>query len=128
MQRIGIDYGTKKIGIALSDESGAMAFPHSVILNDAQFLKKIEALIAQRKVKEIVIGHSLNLNGTPNPLQADIKNLVMDLTLNLGLPIHLEPEQYSSREAATITGKNDKIDASAAALILNSYIIKQKNL
>jgi len=128
MQRIGIDYGTKRIGIALSDESGTMAFPHSVIPNDAQFLEKIETILTERSVKEIVIGQSLNLDGKPNKLQSEIENLVMDLTLSTGLPIHLEPEQYSSREASAVTGKNDQIDAAAAAIILNSYITKQKNV
>lgn len=128
MQRMGIDFGSKKIGIALSDESGVMAFPHSVIPNDDKFLDKIEAIINERNVKEIVIGQSLNLDGSPNKIQAAIENLVMDLTLATGLPIHLEPEQYSSREATHITGKNKQIDAAAAAIILNSYLTKQKNI
>jgi len=127
MQRIGIDYGSKKIGIALSDESGVMAFPHSVIPHDKKHLGEIVRLIAERNVEEIVIGHSLNLDGNPNKIQAMIESFMMDLTLETGLPIHLEPEQYSSREAAIITGKNEQIDASAAAIILNSFITKQKN-
>ena len=128
MQRLGIDYGSKKIGLALSDESGTLAFPHSVIPNDAEYRKKIERLIDERKVQEIVIGQSLNLDGSPNQIQAEIEELVTDLTLATGLPVHLEPEQYSSRQAASETGKNKQIDASAAAIILDSYITKQKNL
>lgn len=125
---MGIDFGSKKIGVALSDESGVMAFPHSVILNDGQYLKTLEKIIADRNVREIVIGHSLNLDGSPNKIQSSIEECIMDLTLSTGLPIHLEPEQYSSQEAARITGKNQQVDASAAAIILNSFIEKQKNI
>ncbi len=127
MQKLGIDFGSKKIGLALSDESGSMAFPHSVIPNNSEHVKKIEALISERNVQEIVIGHSKNLDGTDNKIQGAIESLMMDLTLATGLPIHLEPEQFTSQEAIRITGKNDQIDASAAALILNSYITKQNN-
>jgi len=126
MKRMGIDFGSKKVGIALSDDSGVMAFPHGVIPNDKRLQQQVESLIQKNLVEEIVIGHSLNLDGTPNSIQADIESFMMDLTLAVGLPIHLEPEQFSSQEAARITGKNTQVDAAAAAIILNSFICKQK--
>lgn len=125
MQRMGIDFGTKKVGIALSDESGVMAFPHSVMPNDEKLLSNIEALIANRSVAEVVIGYSLNNAGEPNPVHALVEEFMMNLTLATGVPIHLEPEQYSSQQAAQITGKNSQTDAAAAALILDSFITKQ---
>ena len=123
---MGIDFGSKKIGIALSDDSGAMAFPHAVVPNDKNFLSYVKDLVHQKGVAEIVIGHSLDNEGKPNPLHKAVEEFITDVTLELGLPIHLEPEQYSSKEAAQIQGKNDKLDASAAAIILNSYIAKHK--
>ncbi len=125
MRRIGIDYGTKRIGIALSSEDGSMAFPHDVWQNDGMVLKKLEQLIEEKAVKEIVIGHSKNKDGTDNAVQAAITELVTDLTLALGIPIHLEPEQYSTQAALRIQGRNAQTDAAAAALILDSYIMKQ---
>lgn len=127
MRKLGIDYGMKNVGLALTDESGTMAFPHSVIPNDKNLQKTIEDLIESEGVVEIVIGHSVNRDGTDNPVQSYIQELMTDLTLAVGLPIHLEPEQYTSQQASRITGKNGQIDASAAAIILESFITKQQN-
>jgi len=127
MQRMGIDFGSKKIGIALSDESGVMAFPHSVIPNDTQFFKTIQALVAERQVKEIVIGHSLDLEGKPNQIHFAVEEFITDVTLNIGIPVHLEPEQYSTQQAARTMGQNAQTDAGAAAIILDSYLTKLKN-
>lgn len=126
MQRMGIDFGTKKIGIALTDESGVMAFPHEVIPNDKNLLKYIETLINKRKVKEIVIGMSLDNDGKPNDVHKLVEEFMMDITLSVGIPVHLEPEQYSTQQAARIQGRNQQTDAAAAALILDSFITKNK--
>ncbi len=126
MRKLGIDYGTKKLGLALTDESGSMAFPHSVIPNTPDVLKKILTLISKEKVGEIVIGHSLDRNGKPNAVHALVEALMLDLTLETGLPIHLQPEQYTTQAAIQLQGKNANTDASAAALILDAFITKSK--
>jgi len=122
---MGIDYGTKRVGVALSDESGAMAFPHIVLDNNEELLTKLESLIEDRNVKVIVIGHSLDRDGLPNKLHTAVEELIGDLTLRVGLPIHLHPEQYSTQEAMIGQGRNAQTDASAAAIILNSFITKK---
>ncbi len=126
MRLMGIDYGTKRVGVALSDEGGAMAFPHIVLDNDGKLLDKLEEIIEERGVAEIVIGHSLGRDGRPNPVHAAVEELIGDLTLHVGLPIHLEPEQYSTQEALRDQGRTAQTDASAAAIILNSFITKKK--
>lgn len=122
MRYLGIDYGSKRVGVALSDESGRMAFPHIVLDNNQELLNQLEKLIEERGVKEIVIGHSINRDGRPNKLHAAVEELIGDLTLRVGLPIHLHPEQYSTQEAMIGQGRNAQTDASAAAIILNSFI------
>lgn len=119
---MGIDYGSKRVGIALTDEGGVMAFPHSVLPNDKDLQNTIEKIIADEKVAEIVMGHSLDREGEPNAIHTHVEALMMDLTLSIGIPIHLQPEQYTTQEATRLQGKNDQVDASAAAIILNSYI------
>lgn len=126
MRLMGIDFGSKKVGIALTDESGVMAFPHSVIPNDAKLLKTIETIVLEKHVGEIVIGYSLNKDGKENRIHASVEEFMTDLTLALGVPIHLEPEQYSTQQALRIQGRNDQTDAAAAAIILDSFISKQK--
>lgn len=125
MRKMGIDYGTKNVGIALTDEGGVMAFPHEVLPNDRQLQEKLEQLIEEKAVTEIVIGHSLDRDGNPNDIHTAVEALMTDLTLSVGIPIHLQPEQYTSQEAKRIQGKNKQIDASAAAIILNSFLTQQ---
>jgi putative holliday junction resolvase len=126
MRFLGIDYGSKRVGLALSDEAGKMAFPHKVLPNSPTLLKELEGIINEKAVSEIVIGHSLDKNSQPNKIQAAIENLVTDLTLATGLPIHLEPEQFSTQAALQIQGRNDMTDAAAAALILDGFITRRK--
>lgn len=123
---MGIDYGTKRVGVAISDEGGSMAFPHLVLDNDAKLLDKLEEIINERQVGAVVMGHSLSRDGQPNPVHAAVEELIGDLTLRVGLPIHLEPEQYSTQAALRLQGRTGQTDASAAALILDAYISKRK--
>jgi len=127
MRYLGIDYGTKRVGLALSDESGVMAFPHSVLENNANLLKSILSIIEEEEVKVVVIGHSIDKDGKENVIHEEVKELITELTLETGLPVHLEPEQYSTQEAITIQGRNKQTDASAAAIILNSFLTKSKH-
>lgn len=123
---MGIDFGSKNIGLAFTDESGSMAFPHGVIPNDGKMLKTILTLIEQKNVQEVVIGHSVDYSGKANKIHAAVEEFMMDLTLAIGIPIHLEPEQYSTQQAIRIQGKNSQTDAAAAAIILDSFITRKK--
>jgi putative holliday junction resolvase len=123
---MGIDYGHKKVGIAFSDEAGMMAFPHGVVPNDARLFSVILKLVKEKGVHEIVIGHSLNKDGKENKIHASVEDLMLQITLELGLPVHLEPEQYSTQQAIRIQGKTATTDASAAAIILDSFITRKK--
>ncbi len=127
MRILGIDYGSKRVGTALTDDKGMMAFPHVVFPNDAQLVAKIEKLINEKDVSEIVIGHSLGRDGQPNIIHQAVESFITDLTLATGLPIHLEPEQYTTQEAIRFQGKSDKTDAAAASIILNSFLMRNKN-
>ncbi len=122
MRLLGIDYGTKRVGIAVSDVSGKMAFPHSVLKNDASLLEEIGHIVDEYEVQKIVIGHSLNKDMSPNNVQSDIETLVTDITLEWGLPVHLQSELFSTQAALRIQGRNAATDASAAALILDAFI------
>lgn len=126
MRKLGIDYGSKRVGTALTDDKGMMAFPHTVFPNDAKLVANLEKLITEKEVGEIVIGYSLGRDGQPNKIHAAVENFMTDLTLATGLPIHLEPEQYTTQEATRFQGKSDKTDAAAASIILNSFIMRKK--
>ncbi len=123
---LGIDYGKKRVGVALSDEVGMMAFPHKVFPNDQELVKNLCEVITKMKVSEIVIGHSLDKEGKPNLIHEKVEGLITDLTLETGLPIHLEPELYTTQAALRIQGRNAMTDAAAATLILDNFILRNK--
>ncbi|MCR4306660.1 MAG: Holliday junction resolvase RuvX [Candidatus Yonathbacteria bacterium] len=122
---LGIDYGTKRVGIALSDDGGSMAFPRTVLPNNKHLLREIEALCAAEGVAEIVIGESLNYAQKPNPLMEHITPFKKELEDTTNLPVHFEREFMTSAEAKHVQGDVGSLDASAAALILQSYLDKQ---
>ena len=126
MKLLGIDYGKKRVGVALSDSEGLMAFPHVVLKNDEQFFADLCAILKSEEVDEIVIGESKAPDGSHNEIHAAVTELITDLTLETGLPVHLEPEQYSTQEAIRFQGRTEKTDAAAAAIILNSFITRTK--
>jgi tRNA-binding protein len=129
MRYLGIDYGTKKIGLALSDENGTMGFPHSVITTSAQSLDTVADLISQEKVSAIVIGESKDFSGEDNSVAEEARVFAQALADKSGIPFHLEPETFTTQEArrypdgSRMEGSPD-VDASAAALILRNYLAR----
>jgi len=123
MRYMGIDYGTKKIGLSLSDESGTLAFPHTTFENNEQLFHKIKRVITEYKVDSIVVGDPKTISGEDNPLVEDVSIFVMRLEKESGIPVHKEPEAFSSFEAARFAPKNKSHDsASAAAIILQRFL------
>lgn len=126
MRYMGIDYGTKRVGVALSDTQGRMGFPHVVLKNDVKLLEALIAIVEKEGIGEIVIGHSLNREGVANKVHEAVTELVTDITLAIGIPVHLEPEQYTTQEAIRFQGRTEHTDAAAASIILNSFLTREK--
>lgn len=130
MRYLGIDYGEKRIGIALSDENGEMAFPHLVVENKnntKNALEKIKKICLEKKVNVVVFGESKNFDMVDNSIMKDIKIFAEELKKETGLKIFFQPEYMTSAQAEHTQGKNDKLDASAATIILQSYLDIIKN-
>ena len=127
MRILGIDYGTKRVGIAVSDEARQFALPHSVILNSSHLIEEIEKIAADNGSKEIVLGESRNYKGEPNAIFKDVETFKAMLE-ERGFTIHRELEFMTSMQAGRLQGTHDKIDASAAALILQSFLDKIKRV
>ena len=136
---LGIDFGTKRIGVAISDENGTLAFPKEVILNDAHTFEKIGDTIKREEITEIVIGESVDFSGKLNALSARIEVFILELQEKFNLPIHKQKEFLTSVEARrSKDGKKDlspsqahskvkqiksgRVDSKAAALILQRYL------
>lgn len=122
---LGIDYGSKRIGLALSDENRQFALPLSVIQNTPFYFEEIEKIAIDNEVKEIVMGESRNYKGEPNEIFLDSIELKEKLEAK-GFKVYFEAEFMTSMQAERFQGKTDLSDASAAALILQSYLDRSK--
>ncbi|MEK9178120.1 MAG: Holliday junction resolvase RuvX [Patescibacteria group bacterium] len=123
---LGIDFGTKRVGVAISDENREFALPLAVVVNTRDLLAEIIKLAIDNEAVEIVIGESRNFKGEPNPIFKDAEEFKKQLEAR-DFIVYLELEFMTSIQAERIQGKHDKIDASAAALILQSYLDREKN-
>ena len=126
MRILGIDFGSKRIGIAVSDEAGQFALPVSVVKNSDTAIKEVIEIAHQYALQEMVMGESRNYKGEPNSIYPD--SLAFKVLLEKqGYTLHLEPEFMTSINAERFQGKNEMHDASAAALILQSFLDKRRN-
>jgi putative Holliday junction resolvase len=123
---LGIDYGSKRVGLALSDESNKFALPLSVITNDSELVEKVEKIAIDNEVGEIVMGESRDFSGKPNSILLDSLEFKEKLEAR-GFLVNFEPEFLTSVQAERWQGKNELLDASAAAIILQSYLDKEKS-
>src|SRR5574343_1910403 len=99
MRLIGIDYGTKRIGLALSDEMGKMAFPHIVISAGDSAVKVISKICSEMEVKKIIVGLSLDFSMKENPIMKEVKDFAGSLSDDSGLPVEFHQEFLSSHQA-----------------------------
>lgn len=125
MKYLGVDYGTKKVGIAISDDAGSFAFPRAILLNkDA--LQEIVRICNEEGIGNIVIGESVATNEERNPIDEQVKAFAEKLGTHTRLPIFFEREGFSSVEAHRYQTKAGNRDDSAAAIILQRFLDKQK--
>ena len=127
MRYLGIDYGTKRIGIALSDEEGRIAYPKEVIPNSPKgehrsALDAVAIICRRETVGAIVMGESRDYSGAPNAIWDDARKFGEELARTVEIPLFFEPEFLTSAQAERIQGKTPLLDASAAAIILQSYL------
>jgi putative Holliday junction resolvase len=131
MRCLGIDYGTKRIGLSYGDELG-VATPLPA-LTDADPVKRRAALnevVRQRRITDLVIGLPLNMDDTAGPKAKEAEALAARLRAELGLPVHLIDERLTSYEAESSIPKAKRrevracgvIDSRAATLILQDFL------
>jgi putative Holliday junction resolvase len=118
---LGIDYGSKRVGVAVSDPERKFALPVSVVQNTPDLAAEIEKIALDNEAKEIVLGESKNYKGEGNKILLASMQFKEQLETK-GFTVIWEPEFMTSAQAERFQGKNDKIDASAAAIILQAYL------
>ena len=131
MRYIGIDLGTRRIGLAFGDELG-VATPLAA-LTQADAAARHAALltvIRERRAEEGVLGHPLNMDDTAGPKAKEAEAFAATLRGETGLPVHLIDERLTSYEAESTIAKSKRrgvresgiIDSRAATLILQDYL------
>jgi putative Holliday junction resolvase len=144
---LAIDYGKKRLGLALSDEFCVTSRPYATWtrINRRRDLARLRELVRQEGVRRIVIGLPLHLDGTPSEMSEEAKGFAKRVEKVLGLPVEMMDERLSSWEAReTIsadrsnkraprsssarseTMKKSPLDDIAAAIILRDYLDKAR--
>lgn len=127
---LAIDYGEKRIGLALADEETKIAIPYLILENRGwkDNLAEIKNIIEQEEIIEVVVGLPLSLSGGESAQTKETRKFFDLLKDNLALLVVWEDERLSSREVDSLVkkfgGKVDR-DAVAAMLILQSFLDKQ---
>ena len=135
---MGLDVGERRIGIAVSDATGTLARPLGVLRPsglDVDAVDVVTTEIARLAAEEdglgaIVVGLPRRLDGTATHLTPRVEQFARQLAIKTALPVTLQDERLSSREAESRLALNDKnwrsrkarLDAAAAAVILQDYL------
>ena len=131
MRYIGIDLGTRRIGLAFGDELGVgTPLPALTQADPAERRAALLAVIRERRADEIVLGHPLNMDDTAGPKAKEAEAFAAQLRTELGLRVHLVDERLTSYEAESSIAKSKRrdvrasgiIDSRAATLILQDYL------
>jgi putative Holliday junction resolvase len=135
---VGLDIGDRRIGVAISDATGTLARPLGVLRPaglDVDGLEMVVNEIARLAAEEdgvgaVVVGLPRRLDGTPTAMTPRVEQFARTLKEKTSLPVSLQDERLSSREAESRLALRDKnwrsrkarLDAAAAAIILQDYL------
>lgn len=126
MKILGIDYGEKRIGLALSDES--LTFARELdILSPKEFWESLDLLILNHSIGLIVLGWPLNMSGRKTKKTEEVESFKLKVESKTGLPVKTIDERLSSQMAEHISGQKSNLDSLAAQILLQNYLDKNKN-
>ncbi len=126
MKYLGIDFGSKKIGFAQSDDDGRIAFPLMIAPNDKSLIGDTLELIREMKFSVVVIGESVDGAGKPNAIAKEARIFGATIEKAIDVKVVFEKEWYSTIEARKQPGNegNHNVDDQAAAIVLQRYLDK----
>ena len=132
MRILALDHGTKRIGVAISDELKMIAQPLEFILAEpfTDFLTRLKEITRSKKVEMILVGIPRNMNGSYGPAALKVQEFVAVLKETIGVPIQTWDERLTSMQANRFlieadvrrSKRKEKVDQTAAAILLQSYL------
>lgn len=131
MRCLGIDYGARRIGLSYGDDLGvATPLPALTEVDEAKRWQGLLAVIAQRRITDLVLGYPLNMDGTVGFKAKEVDAFAARLRGEVKLPVHLIDERLTSYEAESTIAKAKRrmvrasgiVDSRAATLILQDFL------
>ncbi len=131
MHCLGIDYGTRRVGLAHGDDLGVATPLPALVDADAQVRwTKLGDIIRRRRITDLVLGCPYNLDGSVGFMAKEVEIFSAKLQAEFGLPVHLVDETLTSDEAEASIAKKDRrnvrhsglIDSRAACLVLQDFL------
>jgi len=132
MRYLALDHGTKRIGVAVSDELKMIAQPLEYILTEPfeTFLVRLKKIMAEKEVELVFIGMPRNMDGTYGPAAQKVQEFIAQLKPEISVPIKTLDERLTSAQANRVllqgnvrrADRKQKVDAMAAAILLQSYL------
>ena len=129
---IGLDLGSKKIGVSICDEKQSIATPFKTIVKKSamELIEELKLIIKENDIKGIIIGNPINMDGTTGPSSQSVRDTVKNISKNIDIPICLWDERLSTVGAFNLSGQLDinvskrvkNIDQNAAAFILQGAL------
>ena len=129
---LALDHGTKRIGVAVSDELKVIAQPLEFIPTEPfdAFLARLKAILTTKEVELICVGMPRNMDGTYGPAAAKVREFIALLQQSIATPIKTLDERLTSAQANRVllqgnvrrADRKQKVDAMAAAILLQSYL------
>ena len=129
---IGLDLGSKRIGVSICDESQSIATPYKTInrISADNLIDELKEIIKENNIKGIVIGNPINMDGSSGPSAQSAKDISINISRSIDLPVCLWDERLSTVGAFNLSSQLDvniskkikKIDQNAAAFILQGAI------
>ena len=137
MRYLGLDLGSRTLGISISDKTGLIASSYKTINHNEEYnrlVNDVVNIVNDENIDAIVLGFPKNMNNTIGPKGELSKSFKEKLESKLSIPIFLEDERLSTKSATDIlisgnvSRKNRKkvVDSVAATIILQSYLDKEK--
>lgn len=134
---IGLDFGGRRIGLAVSDEAGGLAFPAGILdrRDLARDLEALSQLARERGAIRFVMGLPLHMDGRPGPEAAAARKFAAALEQATSLPVEWIDERWTTLEArriqqemaATRSRRAEPVDDAAAAIILRTWLERERN-
>ncbi len=132
MRILALDHGTRRIGVAISDELQMIAQPLEFIAAQpfTGFVNRLRQILSEKEVELILVGMPRNMDGSHGPAVLKVEEFVEELKEAFDVPIETRDERLTSAQAnrALIQGKvrrerrKEKVDMMAAAILLQSYL------